>query len=233
MNARDEILAAIRQRRRPGAAAEIPPARRTGLTGDGDLLARFEARARTAAAEVRVLSSAAEIPAAIADVLRARNLAARLHVPPDPGLGERARSDVLTLTGDPPGPDDAALARASFAIAETGTLVYASAPARPASWHFRAGLEIAILPRDNILPDLESVLAQLTEVGPLPSTLNLVTGPSRTGDIEQTLELGAHGPKALVILVVPRGEAEAQRAHDIGHEDTKDTRSAGTVLRAQ
>ena len=36
----------------------------------------------------------------------------------------------------------------------------------------------------------------------LPSTINLVTGPSRTGDIEQTMELGAHGPKALAVLVV-------------------------------
>jgi L-lactate dehydrogenase complex protein LldG len=44
------------------------------------------------------------------------------------------------------------------------------------------------------------VLARLK--GSLPHTVNLVSGPSRTGDIEQTLELGAHGPKALAILVV-------------------------------
>ena len=63
--------------------------------------------------------------------------------------------------------------------------------------------EIAVIATDSILPDLESVLAQIKSGGELPSTINLVTGPSRTGDIEQTLELGAHGPKELVILIVP------------------------------
>jgi L-lactate dehydrogenase complex protein LldG len=48
---------------------------------------------------------------------------------------------------------------------------------------------------------VEEVVARLKAVR-LPSTLNFVTGPSRTGDIEQTLELGAHGPKALAILIV-------------------------------
>jgi L-lactate dehydrogenase complex protein LldG len=48
---------------------------------------------------------------------------------------------------------------------------------------------------------MEDVFAQVKSGGH-PSTLNFVTGPSRTGDIEQTLELGAHGPKALAILIV-------------------------------
>lgn len=204
MSARDEILSAIRSRRVTGAAC-VPPAgalqaRRPPTV---DLVASFATRATAAAAEVRLLSSVGEIPAAIADILRAHNLAASLHVPPDPDIAALAQSGVVANTGAAPGPDDAALALADFAIAETGTLVYASARAHPASWHFRAGLEIAILRRDRILPDLESVLAQLSAAGGLPSTLNLVTGPSRTGDIEQTLELGAHGPKALVIFVVP------------------------------
>ncbi len=53
---------------------------------------------------------------------------------------------------------------------------------------------------DTIVAHLENVLARVRSN--LPHTLNLVTGPSRTGDIEQTLELGAHGPKGLVVLVV-------------------------------
>jgi L-lactate dehydrogenase complex protein LldG len=60
-------------------------------------------------------------------------------------------------------------------------------------------LEIAVLRTSSIVGELEDVLAK---VGALPSTLNLVTGPSRTGDIEQTMELGAHGPKSLAILIV-------------------------------
>ena len=63
----------------------------------------------------------------------------------------------------------------------------------------RPVLEIAILRRADIVPELEDVL---TRLGALPSTLNLVSGPSRTGDIEQTMELGAHGPKSLAVLVI-------------------------------
>lgn len=202
MSARAEILARIRARRvpaRPEVSLSATPRART----TGDPVAAFVARARAAAAELRILACAEDVPLAIADVLRARNLAARICVPPDPKLAQLARSEVLECMNDPPGPDDAALAMAPFAIAETGTLAYPCAPGRPASWHFRAGLEIAILSRSNILPDLESVLERIAGAGALPSTLNLVTGPSRTGDIEQTLELGAHGPKGLVILVVP------------------------------
>ena len=49
---------------------------------------------------------------------------------------------------------------------------------------------------------MENALARIKAKGALPHTINFVTGPSRTGDIEQTLELGAHGPKALAILIV-------------------------------
>lgn len=196
MSARDDILGAIRSRRRYAAvrpAAYDPPA------NNGDAVERFSALATRAAAEVRVLDSEAEIPGAVAEILRARNMPARVHVP-----------DGSTLTGanwtvacesTPPGPDDAAVTRAPFGIAETGTLAYPSARAEPASWHFRPGLEIAVLKADDILPHMENVLARVKANG-MPATLNFVTGPSRTGDIEQTLELGAHGPKALAILVV-------------------------------
>ena len=87
--------------------------------------------------------------------------------------------------------------RAPFGIAETGTLVQPARETSPASWHFRPGFEIAILRAADIVAHLEDV-----KLGTLPATVNLITGPSRTGDIEQTLELGAHGPKALAVLIV-------------------------------
>ena len=92
------------------------------------------------------------------------------------------------------------MTRAPFAIAETGTLVQPARVGSPASWHFRPGFEIAILRASDIVAHLEDALSKLRQS--LPATVNLITGPSRTGDIEQTLELGAHGPKALAVLVV-------------------------------
>jgi L-lactate dehydrogenase complex protein LldG len=202
MSAREDILSAIRA----GRSGDVPkPAPYHVAPPGDDLTAHFADRARAAAAQVGILAGAQEIPAAIADVLRARNLPAIVHLPPDPALDDLAWNNApgLTPVHNAPGPDDAAVSFASFAIAETGTLVYAASAARPASWHFRPGLEIALVTTDSIKADLEQVLARMKQRGALPSTINLVTGPSRTGDIEQTLELGAHGPKELVIFIVP------------------------------
>jgi L-lactate dehydrogenase complex protein LldG len=161
----------------------------------------FAERARRANAEVRLLESEAEVPSAIAELLRARNLPAIVHVPPHAMKLPWDTASGLTLVDEPPGADDAAIAIAPFGIAETGTLAYAAEAEAPASWHFLAGFEIALLRADAILPHMEDVIAEMKK-SVFPSTVNFVTGPSRTGDIEQTLELGAHGPKALAILIV-------------------------------
>jgi L-lactate dehydrogenase complex protein LldG len=149
-------------------------------------------------AEVRILNNAGEIPAAIADLLRGKNLPAEIHIAPD---APTIDTGALAVKRTPPGPDDAALTSAPFAIAETGTLAYPATAENPASWHFRPGFEIAVLKASDIVPHMENVIARVKAKG-LPHTLNYVTGPSRTGDIEQTLELGAHGPKALAILII-------------------------------
>lgn len=202
MSARDQILMAIRAQR--VKTASRPPAYRRAQASGEDAATLFSAQATRAAAEVRRLGHLREVPAAIADVLRGRNLPAVVHLPEtSPLLSELPWDDApgLTRVSTPPGPDDAAVALAPYAIAETGTLAYPARADGPASWHFRPGLEIAVIRLGAILPDFEAVLARTKQDG-WPSTLNLVTGPSRTGDIEQTLELGAHGPKALVVLVV-------------------------------
>ncbi len=201
MSAREEILSAIRARRTRSAPRPAPYRMAASFA---DAVVEFMQRAQAAGAEVRRVSRMADVPQAVAAVLRDRNDPAVVHMPPDAYLASLAwpTAPGLTLKPEPPGPDDAALAYAPYAIAETGTLAYPSDPERPASWHFRAGLEIAVLRADAILPNVEAVVARVKRAGPFPHTLNFVTGPSRTGDIEQTLELGAHGPKALVVLVV-------------------------------
>lgn len=197
MSARDDILGTIRKRRAKDAKR---PERYTPLPADSDPIQKFSTMAQNSAAEVRMLASADEIPEAVADILRARNLPAELHMPEGGGLDAEWGAS-LSITTTPPGPDDAALTRAPCAVAETGTLVYPSGATEPASWHFRPGLEIAVLKAGDIVAHMEVALARMNARG-FPATLNFVTGPSRTGDIEQTLELGAHGPKAVAILIV-------------------------------
>jgi L-lactate dehydrogenase complex protein LldG len=191
VSSRDEILERIRSRRVKSAPR---PAAYSAPKPSADLVAQFAERASRVHAVVRIIRRD-EIAAAVADLLRARNLPAIVHVPGD------VTHDLagLTVERSLPGPDDAALSVAPFGIAETGTLVYPAAKERPASWHYRPGFEIALLNADDVLPHMENALSR---IGALPHTVNFVTGPSRTADIEQTLELGAHGPKALAILIV-------------------------------
>jgi len=195
VSARDDILDSIRARTRVAVPKPLPY-RAQPITSDP--VASFVAKASAVNTEIRILDREDEIPAAIAEILRAHNLAARVHLPPNSdvtGLG------ALTVLRDPPGPDDTAVTRAPLAIAETGTLVQPAREASPASWHFRPGFEVAILKASDIVAHFEDALQKL-KTQPLPPTINLITGPSRTGDIEQTLELGAHGPKALAVLIV-------------------------------
>ena len=192
MSARDDVLASIRMRTR--SKAPKPPAYRAPEIAS-DLAAAFARKAGAVSTDVKFLDSEAGIPNAVAGLLRARNLAARIHLAPGSDL---AGVDwQLSVERSPPGPDDTTVTRAPSGIAETGTLVQPARETSPASWHFRPGFEIAILRAADIVAHLEDV-----KLGALPATVNLITGPSRTGDIEQTLELGAHGPKALAVLII-------------------------------
>jgi L-lactate dehydrogenase complex protein LldG len=199
MSARDEILASIRARKPVPAPA---PEKYSAPKPAGDAVASFAERAGWVQTEVRILDKMADVPAAISELLRAKNMAASINLPPDAELAVLPWSDALTIERDAPGPDDAAVTTAPFALAETGTLVYPARADSPAAWHFRAGFEIAVLRASNVVPQMEDALARIKATGPIPHTINFVTGPSRTGDIEQTLELGAHGPKALAVLIV-------------------------------
>ena len=198
MSAREEILCGIlarRMRTAPLSDVHSPPILL-------DPIGAFTERARLANAEVQIIQSEGAITEAIADLLRSKNLPARLCVPEIARELSWENAPGLTIETAAPGREDTAIAIAQFGIAETGTLAYAAESRAPASWHFRAGFEIAVIHARNILPNMEELLRQVKNAGGLPSTLNFVTGPSRTGDIEQTLELGAHGPKALAILIL-------------------------------
>ncbi|HKD21765.1 MAG TPA: LUD domain-containing protein [Rhizomicrobium sp.] len=202
MSGREAILSAIRAQR--VKTAPRPSSYRAPAFED-DAVTHFVAQATRSAAEVRRLGRLSDVPAAIAEALRARNMKAAVHLPPNSPLLALLPWDSAPGLGRefaPPGPDEAAVTLAPYAIAETGTIAYAARGDAPASWHFRPGLEIAVVRKAAIVADFETVLARVKNDGQWPSTLNLVTGPSRTGDIEQTLELGAHGPKAVVVLVV-------------------------------
>ena len=94
------------------------------------------------------------------------------------------------------------------AIAETGTLMLTSGPESPTRNNFLPDTHIVVLRGAQVVASYEDGWARLraerTTAGqsPMPRTVNFITGPSRTGDIEQRIELGAHGPRRLHIVLI-------------------------------
>lgn len=121
--------------------------------------------------------------------------------------------------------DKAAVSQAFAGIAETGTLVLLSAPSNPASHNYLPDDQIVLIDDQRIVRYQEDVWSLLrNELSCLPRTVSLITGPSKTGDVEQTIEYGAHGPRRLhVILVGPQAETNSEDA-----QATLDDRSPRT-----
>ena len=109
------------------------------------------------------------------------------------------------LHGPSDGHDLNAVSVAFAAIAETGTVALVSGADNPTTLNFLPDNQIVVVRRGDVLADYESVFLRLREAygkGAAPRTVNFVTGPSRSADIGQKLQLGAHGPRRLHIILV-------------------------------
>jgi L-lactate dehydrogenase complex protein LldG len=214
--ARAAILGRIRDRQGRGASSRPSQAELEAIETyvarkpagplpqvDGDLVARFRARAESMQSTTDAVASLAEAPRAVARWLEANGLARAGCVWPalagldwaGAGLALEARAaadrDALGVTGT------------FAALAETGTLMLLSGPDTPATVSLLPETHVAIVPAERIVKRMEDgwALAR-AELGMLPRAVNFVSGPSRTADIDQTLVLGAHGPYRLHMVIV-------------------------------
>jgi L-lactate dehydrogenase complex protein LldG len=197
---RESILNALVRTRR----TQAPPPQISLPEWASDPLLSFIAKVEASIAHAHRIASLSDVPAKIAEIYRLANAAPELHVPAESVLQHLPWNTVpgLTITPAPPSGDQSALSAAEFGIAETGTLVFFSGPNARSSWHFRPGREFILIERSRIVPRFEDILADIDARALIPATVNLVTGPSRTADIEQTIELGAHGPREIHILII-------------------------------
>ena len=222
MSSRDAILATLRSGldraadNGAGAAcvAERLSAHRQNLIpARGQLdragrIALFEEMATGADATVVGVSSADGVPAALADFLKSHNLPAVAVRAPDPDLDAIPWDRQPTLRLEPrkaEEPDAVSVTAAFGGVAETGTLVLASGDDKPTTLNFLPENHVVVLWADQIAGDFEVQLSHLRDrygAGVMPRTVNLTTGPSRSADIEQTLQLGAHGPRRLHIILI-------------------------------
>jgi L-lactate dehydrogenase complex protein LldG len=152
------------------------------------------------------VADADAVPGAVADYLAAQNLPSSLVMAPHPELREipwSARPLLTIREGRAEATDLVSVQHAFAAIAETGTLMLPSAPERPTTLNLLADTEIVVLRASRLVGAYEEAWDMLrAEMGAMPRNVMLVTGPSRSADIEQTLELGAHGPRQLHVVLI-------------------------------
>ncbi len=204
MSARDEILQRVRAglgkgdaaARRAAAEAYMNQLER-GLQPQlaGDLVARFADKARSLASSVERVGSAEEVPAVVACYLNEQALPSQAVATGDVAGLDWAGAGIEVATRVAVDADQTGISGCFCAIAETGTLLLLSGPQTPASVSLLPETHIAVVPVGRIVAAMEDAFALLrAEHGALPRAVNFISGPSRTGDIEQTIVLGAHGP---------------------------------------
>lgn len=188
-----------------GRAPGIVP--RRGQLPHDEQVALFVAMAEAVHVTTARVPGYAELPAEVTRWLRENNFPADLRLCEDPRIAG-ADFDATALTirrGASDGNDLNALSHAEAGIAETGTLVLVSGPQNPTSLNFLPENHIVVIRAADIVGDMEAVFPALRRrygEGMMPRSVNFITGPSRSGDIEQVLLLGAHGPRALHIVIV-------------------------------
>ncbi len=172
------------------------------------LIELFVDQATKVNATVDRLADASAIPDALARYLASENLPAAFRMAPHPDLEAAPWSERPALEikkGSSDGADVVGLSRALSAAAETGTVMLSSGPDSPVTLNFLPETHVIVLRADEIGGTYEEcwdVLRAKLGEGAMPRAVTFVTGPSRTGDIEQTIYLGAHGPRRLHILLV-------------------------------
>ncbi len=246
MSGRDAILGTIRRGLRRGALPEdqkamlrgrlaahprhlIPARSRLDRAGQ---VALFIRNVEKEFGSVERVPDLAAVPAAVADYLAAQNLPGRFAMAPHPELmgldwSSRPMLEWQARKGDPA--DQASLQHGFAAIAETGTLMLPVAGERPTTLNLLPDTAMVFLRASRIVGAYEEAWDLLRAErqdamtgGFMPRNVMLVTGPSRSADIEQTLELGAHGPRRLHVILLDDDPAALAPAPDLRPEAARE-----------
>ena len=183
-----------------------------GIVPQGSSFELFCKKVVASEASLQCVKSYAKAHKAISKYLRAHNLPAQLKIGTDKRLAKIRSAidgDLEFSIGPSDGSDLVCLSHAQCGVAETGTLILTSGPQNPSTLNFLPDTHIIIIDKKDIEGSYEHVWEKIRQKfgqGKMPRTLNMITGPSRSADIEQTLILGAHGPLRLHVIVIDKGK---------------------------
>jgi hypothetical protein len=165
---------------------------------------RFLAKLAKVSGTHAEIAAGTEIVPAVAAYLEAQHLPSRLAAAPHALLaGVEWPQAWQVASRHAEGDDRVGLAVAFCGVAESGSLMLLSGPDSPTTLNFLPDDFLCLLRADRIVPRMEDAWDLLrNERGALPRSTNFISGPSRTADVEQTIQLGAHGPRRLHVLLL-------------------------------
>ncbi len=220
-NARARILSRIRRSASMGDEAarvaavdkrlENPRRNIVPDRGQGDeahRIAVFQRMMEGVGGTVEVLDDVNDVPTSVAQYLRNTNRPARIRHGNDESLTKLPWHRAQTLEveeGRAQDGDTASLTHAFAGVAESGTIVQLSGSANPTTLNFLPEAHVVLLEAKDLHGSYEEVWTRLREIyreGQMPRTVNMISGPSRTADIEQTIVRPAHGPKDMHVIIV-------------------------------
>ncbi len=175
-------------------------------TADDNLVSRLKQKLEAVHTSVDLVSSPVMAGQSIMDFLQRNNGELRVGVSPAMKAAEYAvHPDLAFYPCEDFAMCQTVLVQAPYAIAETGTVLLPSGVVRPTLANFLPDNCIVFLNETDIVPHLEQGLSIIRnrDAG-MPRALNMISGPSKTADIEQTLVYGAHGPIQLHVIVRQR-----------------------------
>ena len=157
---------------------------------------------------ISIIDDINEVPHHVAVYLRDGNLPAVVRRGSDPLLARLPwhRGGTLEVTEGPAvDADRASISHAFAGVAESGTIVQISGPENPTTLNFLPEAHIVVLESAALFASYEEAWTKLRNTmgeGNMPRTVNMISGPSRTADIEQTIVRPAHGPKNMHVIIV-------------------------------
>ncbi len=171
---------------------------------DGEVVQQFLSKLESVHGAVVRVATMEKVSEAVDAHLQQNALSPELVVAPDPLLEDIPWSNRFAIERRAAKGDDRVSVTAAFAgIAETGTLVLLSGAESPTTLNFLPEDHIVVLKVERIVTHMEDAWARLRkERAKMPRTVNLITGPSKTADVEQTIQEGAHGPRRLRVILV-------------------------------
>ena len=169
-----------------------------------DLVSRFITKAEQAAASIEHINQEGDIVQAVESYMNEQSLENRFVRSSTPILNNINWPDALQVeTRAANSQDMLVVVEAYAAIAETGSIVMCSSENTPVTLNFLPDHYICVIRKNSIVNAMEDVWDLLRQdYSQLPRAINIITGPSRTADVEQIIQMGAHGPRRVHLLLL-------------------------------